>query len=613
MTASRPQIHFLVQVPEPAHHRIRITLTAGVQGEPLTLALPAWIPGSYMIRDFARNIVKMTARVDGRAVPVERLDKQTWRVAGVSGFLAVDYSIYAHDLSVRGAHVDDSHAYFNGTSVFLRLRGMEAFPHGVRIEQPGSPAAEQWRVATTLPPVAVDARGFGEYRADSYAALIDYPVEIAEGAETRFNVDGVEHRMFFTGRHRADLGRVGADVARICEVHGKLFGMPLPIEQYLFLVTVVGDGYGGLEHCDSTSLICSRGDLPRPGNGEVNDGYRRFLGLCSHEYFHLWNVKRIRPERLASSDLSSEAYSELLWAFEGITSYYDDLALVRAGVITRDAYLEMLGRNVTRLMRGSGRHLQSVAESSFYAWTKFYKQDENAPNAVVSYYVKGGLVALGLDVRLREVSGDQTCLDDLMRALWERYGMTGIDVPEDGIESLAAELAGRDLGDFFGAYVHGTGELPLADWLAALGVGMRLRPARDPGDAGGLGSGGDETPPPRPVLGAAWIADNGAARLTQVSDGGAAQAAGLSPGDIVLAVDGLRAGADSLAERVAACPPHEPVTIHAFRRDELKTFRVLPQPAPPDTCELWLLADDFLYPAARARRDRWLGEGAGAG
>ena len=218
------------------------------------------------------------------------------------------------DLSVRGAHVDDSHAYFNGTSVFMRVAGLEQRPHEVRLLRPEAASARGWRVATTLPPLEVDDLGFGRYQAPGYAALVDYPVEISEGAETLFDIDGVGHRVVFTGRQRADLARIARDVARVCRVHGELFGMPLPVERYLFLVSVVGDGYGGLEHRDSTSLICSPGDLPRAGEDQVSEGYRRFLGLCSHEYFHLWNVKRIRPERIAGSDLAAEAYSELLWA-----------------------------------------------------------------------------------------------------------------------------------------------------------------------------------------------------------------------------------------------------------------------------------------------------------
>jgi predicted metalloprotease with PDZ domain len=230
--------------------------------------------------------------------------------------------------------------------------------------------------------------GFGRYRAQGSADLIDHPVEMGDFLHTQFLAAGTPHEIAIYGRHRADLGRLSRDLQKVCEEHANLFG-ELPPDRYLFLMMVVGQGYGGLEHRDSTSLICSRADLPVPGQTEVTEGYRRLLGLCSHEYFHLWNVKRIQPARIQSSDLSGEVHTRLLWAFEGFTSYYDDLALVRCGLITERDYLDLLAQTITRVMRVNGRTKQSVAESSFDAWTKFYKQDENAPNAIVSYYAKG--------------------------------------------------------------------------------------------------------------------------------------------------------------------------------------------------------------------------------
>lgn len=609
---------YIVAFPNPQAHYFRVSLRFDWDSEEgPVLTLPAWIPGSYMIRDFAKNIVELSASVDGRTVPVERLDKQSWRLPSRKGRVDLSYRVYARDLSVRGAHLDDSHAYFNGTSLFLKVKGLEAGAHALVIEQPASSACTRWRVATTLPAVEVDESGFGHYRAADYDALIDHPVEIAELAETAFEVDGVPHRMVFQGRQRADLNRISADMARICAVHGEMFGFPLPLDQYLFMTTVVGDGYGGLEHRDSTSLMCSRGDLPtaaetdgaRATEKKPSEGYRRFLGLCSHEYFHLWNVKRIRPARLMRSDLSGEAYTTLLWAFEGITSYYDDLALVRSGVIDAPSYLELLAQAITRLRRSFGRHRQSVAESSFYAWTKFYKQDENAPNAIVSYYTKGALVALGLDATLRELTADRLCLDDLMRTLWERFGRTGIGVPESGIEQLAAELAGRDLEDFFNAFVRGTDELPLEKWLEGFGIGMRLRPAKGVKDEGGIAKPEDGPLPARPVLGATFVSDPAGARITRIFEGGAAHESGLSADDVIVAVDGLRVSSDNLADRVAEMPTEGELEVHAFRRDELRVYPVRPRPAPEDTCDLWLLPPEGLTPETLDRRKRWLGAG----
>jgi len=574
------------------------------------LNLPAWIPGSYMIRDFARNIVSLHVTSGGNAPQVTKLDKQSWRLDGCDGEVSVHYQVYANDLSVRSAHVDNTHAYFNGTSLFLRLEGSEQEPHLVTIE-PSGQLPEGARVATTMPAVRTGKRGFGDYSAHIYEALIDYPVEIAQLDECSFSVGNTEHRVAIYGRHDCDFDRLGRDLAKICAVHADLFG-ELPIETYLFLVTVVGDGYGGLEHRDSTSLICSRKELPvrqTDSDPKVSKEYRRFLGLCSHEYFHLWNVKRIRPEVLKRARLDQEVHTSLLWSFEGITSYYDDLALARSGVIEPDAYLEQLCEIVTRVMRGKGRFRQSVAASSFDAWTRFYKQDENAPNAIVSYYAKGALVALGLDVTLRTRSDDRLSLDDLMRKLWQEYGHPDIGVPEEGVEQAAEALLGESLQDFFRRYIHGTEEMPLEEWFAALGIGYRLRPAKSLKDMGKVPENPAEpAPPAAATLGARVVENKGAAELVSLFEGGAAQQAGLAAGDRLIAVDGLQVDGQSVHDAIAQLSPGAEVEVHAFRRDELMAFTLEAQLAEADTCDLWLLDAMDLDEKRVARRNSWLGQ-----
>jgi predicted metalloprotease with PDZ domain len=321
-------------------------------------------------------------------------------------------------------------------------------------------------------------------------------------------------------------------------------------------------------------------------------GYQRFLGLCSHEYFHLWNVKRIRPRAFVEQGLEREVHTRLLWWFEGVTSYYDDLALVRSGVITPSAYLTLLAGVITRVTRNPGRLRQSVAESSFDAWTRFYKQDENAPNAIVSYYAKGALVALALDLRLRTETGGARSLDDLLRALWQGFGRRGPGVGERDIEAMASELAGVDLSGFFQQALDSTEELGLKELLAGVGVAMRMRPAGGDQDSGGCV---EEFAPvqERPELGARLDRNSAEARLAVVLDGRPAQEAGLAPGDVIVAVDGLRATAanlDTLIARAAACAA-APIELFAFRRDELMRFAVNPRTAPCDTCELRLDTD----------------------
>lgn len=563
-------------------------------------SLPAWIPGSYLIREFAKNIVRLDAQCGGHPVKTTKLDKDTWRCEPCAGPLIVSYEVYAWDLSVRSAHLDATHGYFNGTSVFLLPNGKADHPCLVEILPPAGADYGQWRVATALTRDSAPAHGFGIYRAANYDELVDHPVEMGTFTLAAFEACGVPHEIAVTGRHEADMDRLTADLRRTCEHHIRFFGEPAPFDRYLFLVTAVGEGYGGLEHRASTSLLCSRDNLPRAGDPEVGEDYRTFLGLCSHEYFHAWNVKRIKPAAFSPYDLSREAYTRQLWVFEGITSYYDDLALARCGLIDGESYLELLGQTLTRYLRGSGRFKQSLADSSFDAWTKFYRQDENAPNAIVSYYVKGAVVALTLDLLIRGRTGGASSLDQVMVALWRRYGLTGLPVPEEGLETLAEEVTGLQLKEFFDLAIRQTGDLPLTELLASVGVDFRLRAATSDKDKGGRTA--DKDGGPTAALGARF-SGGPEARLTHVFDGGAAQASGLSAGDVVVALDGLRVGPGDLDRRIGRRQPGTTVRIHAFRRDELMSFEVVLQSPPADTCYLTLRPDA----EHRSARAAWLG------
>jgi predicted metalloprotease with PDZ domain len=553
------------------------------------LALPAWIPGSYMIRDFARNIVTLSAFCNGVSLKVEKQDKQTWKCSPCNGVLIIHYQVYAWDLSVRGAHLDQTHGYFNGASVFLRAVGKEKQRCQVEIRPPSRESCGDWRLATTLRPAGAKIHGFGCYQAEGYEELIDHPVEMGTFSLAAFEVSGVPHEIAISGRHAADMGRLCRDLRRICKHHVRFFGGIPPMRRYLFQVMATGDGYGGLEHRSSTSLLCKRDDLPLAGDDEISADYRRFLGLCSHEYFHLWNVKRIRPAVFKQADLSHEVHTGLLWAFEGITSYYDDLALVRAGLIEPESYLELLAQVITRVTRGSGQLKQTLEASSFDAWTKFYKQDENAPNAIVSYYTKGALAALALDITIRTRTGGRISLDDVMVGLWEAYGKTDTGVQEGDIEALAARISGLDLDGFFDLALRSVEPLPIKQLLGEVGVGCGFRPATSGTDEGGIRKTDGLTTAQGAVLGIRCGSEGEAVRLLQVFDDGAAQASGLAAGDIIVAVDGIRVPPAALERMIARKSPGVTVTIHAFRRDELMTFKVVPKPPPSNVCELWLL------------------------
>lgn len=598
-----PPVRYTITPHRPQAHLFRVTCTVDNPDVPTQIfRLPAWIPGSYMIREFSRNIVTLQAACDDAPVAVDKLDKHTWRVAvpPAARSLTVTCEVYAWDLSVRTAHLDQTHGFFNGTSVFLAVDGREHHPCVVDIRPPEGSAFRDWRVATTLAPAlgefgAARAMGFGCYRADNYDELVDHPVEMGTFTHAVFDVGGVSHEIVITGRHDCDVTRLCADLAKICAWHVDLFGTPAPVERYLFLIMVVGDGYGGLEHRASTALLASRNDLPHTGMSGMPDGYKSFLGLCSHEYFHTWNVKRIKPAAFSPYDLGRENYTRLLWVFEGFTSYYDDLALVRSGVVSLEDYLKLLGKTVSNVLRGSGRLRQSVAESSFDAWTKYYRQDENAPNAIVSYYAKGALIALALDLQLRAGTDGHISLDDVMRALWEAYGKSGVGVDEDDIFALVGRIAkagghggGRKLADWLWHAVSGTDDLPLADLLKPFGVDCRIEAA---GTA--------------PTLGIKLASGNGEAKLANVFDRGAAQDAGLSAGDVLIAIDGLKVTAGNLDTMLGRRRSGEQVEIHAFRRDELMRFTVELGTPPADTAKLSL--KERPGPKMRMLRKGWLG------
>lgn len=597
-------IRYRVVPKHPEAHIYEVTCTVEAP-DPAgqCFALPAWAPGSYMIREYSRHVLGLRAQRGRRAVALRKLDKHSWQAEPGEGPLTLTAEIYAWDLSVRGAHLDQTHAFFNGPCLFLRVLGQELRACEVEIVAPRGRRYAQWQVATAMRRKHAPQRGFGIYQARDYDELIDHPVEMGRISFASFKAHGVVHDIAITGRHQADLDRLCRDLKRVCEWQIDLFGRPAPMDRYIFLVTAVGEGYGGLEHRASSALLCSRDDLPTAEMGLANDSYRGFLGLCSHEYFHSWNVKRIKPAAFTPYDLDAENYTSLLWAFEGITSYYDDLALARTALFTPQQYLEALARAITQVQRGSGRLKQSVSESSWDAWIKYYRQDENAPNAIVSYYNKGSLIALCLDALLRSRTRGRKSLNDVMRALWLRYGQSGEGVPEDGVERMAEEIGGLRLRSFFDKAVRGTAELPLKECLAQLGIEMELRPAESATDKGGKIA----TLPARQLarrasLGARTAASGNELKLLHVYDAGAAQLAGLSAGDVIVALNGLRVSAKDFDSRIAALKVGTKIRLHVFRRDELHEFDVVLQAPQPDTCVL------RFAPRRTALQRAWLDE-----
>ncbi len=595
--------HYCIRLKNPGAHLFEVRLLVA-RPDPAgqVFSIPAWIPGSYMIRDYARHVVSIRAEADDLEVELTKVDKSSWQAAACALPLTLIAEIYAHEQNVRGAHLDTTHAYFNGPCVFPAVVGQEDNACELDIQAPENSSASDWRVVTSMRAKSASKYGFGSYEAENYAELIDHPVQIGDLAIGEFEANGIPHTVAIRGRTRADMGRICHDLSAVCEQHMRLMSAPEDLDRYVFLLTAHGEGYGGLEHRWSSSLICARDDLPKKGDTGVDKRYRKFLGLCSHEYFHLWNVKRMKPEVFTPYDLRKESYTGLLWVVEGVTSYYDDLALVRSELITADSYLETLAKTITRVLRTRGRFKQSIEESSFDAWTKLYKQDANSSNATISYYTKGSLIALTLDLMLRLESNGKCTLDTVMRECWKQFGETGTGMPERGLESVASRLSGTDLSDFFTRYVRGTHELPLEQLLGKFGVKLCLRPSEGRRDMGGKAAKPGRKLPP--WLGATLVNRNGCAVFTVVHADSPAERAGIADADEAVAIDGLKVTPRNIDSRLKGYHAGDKAQISVFRGDELLTCTVRLEKPPADTCYLELVAD--VDKSVEQRRTAWL-------
>ena len=582
-------------VPEsPEAHIFKVTIDVD---DPIPdgqhFSLPNWIPGSYMIRDFSKNIVSLAAFSHGQPVQLHKLHKSGWCTEAGLDHVRLEYTVYAWDLSVRTAHLDNEHGFFNGTSVFVMADGHEHDTHSVNMLAPHANVCANWQVATSMTATDVNQQGFGVYTSADYDELIDHPVEMGTFERIEFSACGVAHEVILTGEYHTDNQRIAADLKTICEAQIKFFGEPAPVDRYVFLVMVVGNGYGGLEHRASTALLITREHLPAPGDETVSEKYLSFLGLCSHEYFHTWNVKRIKPAEFVPYKLDAESYTRLLWFFEGITSYYDDLFLVRTGLITPEQYFDLMSKTITRVRRGAGRLVQNVTDSSFDAWNKFYKQDANAPNAIVSYYAKGALVSLCLDAEIRRATNNEKSLDDLMQLLWQQWLQTGKGLGEREPEQLASKIAGTDLSAFFQHALYTTDALPLEQSLQYLGVEMQWRARKSTSDSGGGKEGIDENIDALPWLGANV---NGSV-VTHVFAGMAAEQAGLAPGDTLVAIDRLTIDGDDVPDLLKRHANSKNVMVHYSRHGVLRESVLPIMGAPVDTCSLKAIKDQpVLWP-----------------
>ena len=540
-------LHYQIEFDDYRQHLIHVTLRF-VADPTQVLSLPTWIPGSYLIREFSKHIESVRAYdEEGRLLEIQKFEKNKWRLFNTDHeLITVEYDVYAYDLSVRGAYVDQTRLYVNPACACLGLEGQEDKAVEVELFLPDE--LKHFQLATGMASKSL-VKGRFTLKAKNYAELIDAPFELAEQTRFSFEAKGIPHEFVVSGKHAMNAARMQQDIEKICATEISMFGSA-PFSNYTFMTMATANSYGGLEHPNSTSLISPREDLPKANEPEEpSEDYQRFLGLCSHEYFHSWLVKFIRPENFVNYDLNKEGYTSLLWIFEGFTSYYDDLILLRSGVISQASYIKLLKTQIDRYLQNPGRFVQSVSESSFDAWVKFYRQDENSNNAGTSYYNKGCLVALCLDLGLR-LRGSS--LDALMRKLYEN-AQKGIQVHERTIVELCNELTGDNWIEQINHLINTTDELPLDQLFPEFGLSYSLK--------------NDKSLP----LGLKLVEKPEGVLVQSARRDGAAAQAGLSAHDVIIAIDGLKATV-KLIEKYAK---QEGIySILAFRRDELMSFDV---------------------------------------
>jgi predicted metalloprotease with PDZ domain len=539
-----PTINYQVAMPQPETHLFEVTLhLMGYPFSILDLKLPVWTPGSYMVREYAKHLQDFAASADNKPLQWRKISKNHWQVetGGVSE-VTVSYRIFANELTVRTNHLDATHGYFNGAALFLRLPEFDKQPICVTIVPP----YPQWQITTALPAVPGKTNTF--YACD-FDTLVDSPFEIGRHQLYNFEVLGKPHELAIWGRGNFKAQQMIADIKKIVEAEAKIFG-GLPYERYVFLVHLFAQAYGGLEHKNSCSLIYQRFGF------RDRDKYDRFMQLVAHEFFHLWNVKRIRPKELEVFDYDKENYTSCLWFCEGTTSYYDILIPLRAGIYDVNSFLNNWGKEITRFLTTPGRKVQPLSESSFDAWIKLYRPDANSGNSQISYYLKGEMVSLLLDLLIRSRHHNKRSLDDVMLKLWQKFGKDEIGYTAQQLQEVIESVAGIDLSDFFARYIDGTEELPFNQYLEPFG--LQLVAETEPGA----------------YLGVKVSSENGREIVKFVEAGSPAQFAGIDPGDELLAIDGIKVTANQLSDRLKDYKPKDTIEVAVFHYDELRIYPV---------------------------------------
>lgn len=546
-----PTIHYQVAMPQPESHLFEVVLELqGWKGRVLDLKLPVWTPGSYLVREYAKHLQNFCADAGEKSLAWRKLSKNHWQVetsaiaqTDSNSTITVRYRVFANELSVRTNHLDATHGYFNGAALFFRIPELEQQPILVTIVPP----KPEWQIITPLPATEQP----NTFQAADFDTLVDSPFEIGCHQLHHFEVMGKSHELAIWGKGNVNPTKMISDLEKIIEVEAQLFG-GLPYDRYIFLLHLSSLGNGGLEHKYACSL-----NYPRFGF-RTQDKYDRFMQLVAHEFFHLWNVKRIRPKALEVFDYDSENYTPSLWFSEGTTSYYDLVIPLRAGIYDDKSFLNKLGKEITRFQTTPGRQVQPLSESSFDAWIKLYRPDANSGNSQISYYLKGEMVSLLLDLLIRERHGNLLSLDDVMLKMWQQFGQAEIGFTPEQLQQVIESVAGTDLNDFFWRYVDDIEELPFNQYLLPFGLQLVE----------------DYEEEPLPYLGLRATLENGRELIKFVEADSPAHQAGIDAGDELLAIDGMRVTAQNLSDRLRDYQPGDTVSVTIFHQEELRTFAV---------------------------------------
>lgn len=585
-----PSLSYVLSFTKPHTHLYEIELTVtNVTTSQLDVLLPIWTPGSYLVREYARHVQDFNASEGAGQLRWQKTDKATWRIeAGASTdkpkTVRVGYSVYANELATQTSHLDATHAYFNGAGLFMYVAAAKDQPHRLKIVTP-----ESWQVAS---PLALAAGSDGYFTAADYDRLIDSPTEVGKHKLLEFDVRGKKHRVAIWGQYEFDDERLKTDLAKIVETGAQIFG-GLPYEHYLFIVHVQPGIGGGTEHLNANVSMTG------PQSFASDSSYKSFLGLESHEYFHHWNVKRIRPLALGPFDYQRENYTRGLWVSEGVTSYYGDLLLCRAGLITSDRYLSGLASLISGYERLPGRFKQSAESASFDAWIKLYRPDENSLNTAMSYYTKGEILGLLFDLEIRSLTGGAKSLDDVMRLLLENHGLPKPGFTDAELKATIERVAGTSVTDFWNRFVSGNDEIDFNAYLNK--VGLKLEKGYQFGTA--YAASNSDKPG---TLGITYRAQGDRVIVANLTAGLPAYESGLNTGDEIVAIDGKQIIATSAGELLGGLRAGQRTVMTVFRRERLMTVELTAAVKAFDRytiSENRDAADSF-----KALRKAWLGE-----